>query len=489
MMFKPSNQPTPFHPPTPAAQAGSAANPSLTAALDVAAVLQHRLAESWLVGVDAARVRHLTQQRLAELADAPPDACVLLADSDPAALLAGLFAATLARCSLALGNPQWTVADWHRAIALLHPTHDWRSADLSTVALPSHRLTSRPSLQPHLLIPTGGTSGQLRFVIHTWETLGASAQGFRHFLQRESINSCCVLPLHHVSGLMQIVRSLLSGGTLTVHDYKALLQGKLPPIQPADYVISLVPTQLHRLLEQPHTTDWLRQFHTILLGGAPAWETLLDAAQRQHLPIALTYGMTETASQVATQLSEQFLQGQRSCGTALPHARIQIWDTHGQPVPPLQVGDVRVEAASLGLGYWPATRISSPFPTDDIGYVDEAGRLWIVGRSSDKIITGGENVFASEVEAAIRATGLVQDVAVLGVRDRHWGEVVTAVYVAQSSPLSQPDDTAELERAIVQHLCTTLAPPQRPKRWVALDQLPRNHQGKLNRASLKALLE
>ncbi|MBW4653960.1 MAG: AMP-binding protein [Kaiparowitsia implicata GSE-PSE-MK54-09C] len=470
--------------------------------MDVAALLQHRLAESWLVGVDAARVRHLTQQRLAELADAPPTACILLADSDPAALLAGLFAATLARCSLALGNPQWTATDWHRAIALLHPTHDWRSPELSSVSLPPAQPPHPPSrlpLQPHLLIPTGGTSGQLRFVIHTWETLSASAYGFRQFLQRELVNSCCVLPLHHVSGLMQLVRSLLSGGTLTVHDYKALLQGNLPPIQPADYVISLVPTQLQRLLDQPHTLDWLRQFHTVLLGGAPAWQALLDAAQQQRLPIALTYGMTETASQVATQSPEHFLQGQRSCGLALSHARIQIWDAHGQLLPPLQVGEVRVEAASLGLGYLPLTALPSPFPTDDMGYVDEAGRLWIVGRSSDKIITGGENVFASEVEAAIRATGLVQDVAVLGVSDRHWGEVVTAVYVAQSSNNSQPGgsqpdgsqsgDRAELETAIAQHLCTTLAPAKRPKRWVALDQLPRNQQGKLNRAALKALLE
>jgi len=103
-----------------------------------------------------------------------------------------------------------------------------------------------------------------------------------------------------------------------------------------------------------------------------------------------------------------------------------------------------------------------------------------VGRSSDKIITGGENVFASEVEAAIRTTGLVKDVCVVGVGDRHWGEIVTAFYV----PSHNTTELNQLSRA----LQPILSKFKQPKRWIAVTQIPRNAQGKINRQQLQSCL-
>jgi O-succinylbenzoic acid--CoA ligase len=115
-----------------------------------------------------------------------------------------------------------------------------------------------------------------------------------------------------------------------------------------------------------------------------------------------------------------------------------------------------------------------------LGYFDDLGELHLVGRSSSKIITGGENVFPAEVEAGIRATQLVSDVCVIGIPDRDWGEAVTAAYV-----LANPDiSLSQLQQATSDRLTHF----KRPKQWIAFDSLPRNAQGKLNLAQIRAAI-
>ncbi len=103
------------------------------------------------------------------------------------------------------------------------------------------------------MIPTGGSSGEVRFAIHTWDNLFIAADGFYEYFGREPLHNCCVLPLYHVSGLMQVFRSLVSEGSLNFFEYKALLKGILPEIEPEHYFLSLVPTQLIRLLKNAET--------------------------------------------------------------------------------------------------------------------------------------------------------------------------------------------------------------------------------------------
>lgn len=118
------------------------------------------------------------------------------------------------------------------------------------------------------MIPTGGSSGKIRFAIHTWETLTAAVRGFQEFFAVEQINSCCVLPLYHVSGLMQFLRSFTTGGKLIVVPFKTLESLTSPfnfaeQFAPANSFLSLVPTQLQRLLQRPAAVDWLTQFRII----------------------------------------------------------------------------------------------------------------------------------------------------------------------------------------------------------------------------------
>jgi O-succinylbenzoic acid--CoA ligase len=316
----------------------------------------------------------------------------------------------------------------------------------------------------------------------------ASVQGFRQYFGVDRVHSCCVLPLYHVSGLMQVMRSFTSGGQLTIVPLRELLTC---PIDPRHFFLSLVPTQLQRLLDTPHPSipsspHPLSSFQTILLGGAPAWSDLLERARQQRLRLAPTYGMTETASQIATLKPEDFLRGKSGCGQVLPHARVVIRGASGEVLGANQTGTITIQSSSRSLGYFPnpiphPPSPTSPYQTDDLGFLDSEGYLHIVGRNSDKIITGGENVFPAEVEAAIRATGQVQDVCVVGVGDRRWGQAVTAVYV----PLETEICLETVRAGLTQCLCKF----KHPKQWVAVEQLPRNAQGKINRKQVTAIAE
>ncbi len=319
-----------------------------------------------------------------------------------------------------------------------------------------------------VLIPTGGTSGQIKFAIHSFESLAASVQGFQSFFGLEQVNCFCLLPLYHVSGLMQVMRSLLSEGTFYLGDYGELKRGILPEGDFSDFCISLVPTQLQVLLEV--CPEWLQQFRLILIGGAPPWRSLLDKAREYQLNIALTYGMTETASQVVALKPQDFLAGKNCAGQVLPHAKVHLD----------QDGLISIQAKSLFHGYYPELRGDRPFITDDIGYVDDEGYLHIVGRKSQKIISGGENIYPAEIEAAIQGTGLTKDVAVCGIPDKYWGEAVVAVLVLKSD--------VRIEK-IKQAIADQLSRYKLPKHWFPVSELPRNAQGKLNRTVLREMIE
>ena len=128
------------------------------------------------------------------------------------------------------------------------------------------------------------------------------------------------------------------------------------------------------------------------------------------------------------------------------------------------------------------------FETDDLGYFDPQGYLYITSRRSLRIITGGEKVFPSEVEAVILETKLVQDICVLGLPDSYWGEVVTAVYVPVNSGIIQEINSEEIQAAIALHLTQHLAKYKHPKIWFPVEKLPRNTQGKINYQTLRKTL-
>lgn len=456
-----------------------------------------RIGEDWLIGDDTHQFHHLTEQLFQEFTQlyqgkTPPK--ILLAESHPWRFLAAFLAAVAADCPVFLGNPTWVEQEWQQVLTLVQPDLIFGQA-INPLPTPHSGLRTQYSPLPNsIMIPTGGSSGQIRFAIHTWQTLMASVQGFHQYFDYKAINSFCVLPLYHVSGLMQFLRSLITGGRFVILPFKAVVAGQGQEIDPTEFFISLVPTQLQRLLTA-QKANWLSQFQTVLLGGAPAWESLLEEARRHQIPLAPTYGMTETASQVVTLKPEAFLAGDNSCGQVLPHAQVTIRSPTDEILGTNQPGIVTIQSESLAWGYYSdlalnqvlysveaTPNLNSKIPTlksDDLGFFDEQGYLTVIGRRSQKIITGGENVFPAEVEAAILATQLVIDVSVIGLPDQDWGQVVTAVYV----PCSLAVSLDVLQEAVANKLSKF----KRPKYWVPVEHLPRNPQGKVNNDDLKKM--
>lgn len=323
-----------------------------------------------------------------------------------------------------------------------------------------------------LCIPTGGSSGAMKLARHDERTLGAAVRGFCAHFGEERVDAVGLLPVWHVSGLMAWARCRFTGGKYRAWDWKRVERGERPePARSGAEFLSLVPTQLARLLNDSAAREWLRGFRAVLIGGGPAWPELRARARAERLPLAFSYGMTETAALVAAQRPEEFLAGDDSSGRSLPHARLGT-DVEGR---------IEIEAASLFSGYWPEARPAGAWRTDDLGEIDAAGRLRVRGRADALIISGGEKVNPAEVEAALRVAGgaALVDVAVAGLPNPEWGSEVVALYCG-------PESLAERLRACMEG---ELAPAKRPKRYVALppESWPRDVRGKLNRAALADL--
>ncbi|MBL9214582.1 MAG: AMP-binding protein [Opitutaceae bacterium] len=392
-----------------------------------------------------------------------------------ARLLGGAAAHGRARHEVGEPDPGRFRAAFARAVAgggevfLCNPDWGRRERDQVDALLRSHP-PAQAGEEGWLMIPTGGTSGQVRFARHDAATLAAAVRGFTRHFGLTQVNALGLLPLHHVSGLMAWMRCVLTGGEYRPAAWKAVERGELPvlPAKAQRWTVSLVPTQLERLLHDARSVEWLRGFRLILLGGAPAWPELLDKAAALRLPLSPGYGMTETAAMIAALRPDEFLAGARGSGSLLPHARVSLSDE----------GVISVGGDSLFRGYYPEWRPAGEFATGDGGYFDSAGRLHVTGRRDAVIITGGEKVDPGEVESILRGSGELPDVVVLGLPDAEWGQRVVAAYPAEQKP--------RLE-AVQAALARLLAPAKRPKQFVPITPWPANTQGKVNRAEAARL--
>ncbi len=321
-----------------------------------------------------------------------------------------------------------------------------------------------------LCIPTGGSAGAMKLARHDERTLGAAVEGFCAHFGVERVDALGLLPVWHVSGLVAWARCVWTSGVYRVANWKDVEAGRRPGALEGGF-LSLVPTQLARLLGDAQAEAWLRSFRAVFVGGGPAWPELLAAGRAAGLPLSFSYGMTETAAMVAALRPEEFLAGGDGVGTVLPHARITA-EADGRLV---------IDAASLFCGYWPETREAGPWRTDDLGEIDAEGRLRVRGRADALIITGGEKVDPAEVTAALR--GVVPGVEVVGVPHSEWGSEVVALY-----PLAA-GAAAVSEIVWRAALAGRLAAANVPKRLVAVPAgaWPRSAQGKVNRAALADL--
>jgi O-succinylbenzoic acid--CoA ligase len=378
---------------------------------------------------------------------------ILISQANPQDFMTAFSDAVGGKSVIFLCDPKWGATE---------------QAQLETLVRSPNSSLPAPGLpQGWLCIPTGGTSGRLKFARHDQETLVAAVRGFSRHFGLARVNAAGVLPLYHVSGLMAWLRCALTGGEYLPLDWKAVEAGDLPvlPAKPDGWTISLVPTQLERLVANEGAVAWLKGFRIIFLGGGPAWPALLDRAAAAGLRLSLGYGMTETAAMVTALRPEEFLAGARNNGTALPYATVRVGESD----------TIVIGGDSLFRGYYPQWREEGDFETQDRGLLDERNHLFVLGRRDAVIISGGEKVEPAEVEGVLRGTGQFSDVVVLGLPDEKWGQVVVAVYPATNSP-----DLGAVRTV----LSTRLAAHKRPKRYIPIGTWPVNAQGKVDRAEI-----
>jgi o-succinylbenzoate---CoA ligase len=334
------------------------------------------------------------------------------------------------------------------------------------------------------LLFTSGTSGRPKGVRLSYGNHRASA---RAAVQRLEIShddrTLLCLPLHHVGGLAIVMRSAIFGTTVVLHERfdaaavtKSLLNERITQV-------SLVSTMLGRLLDQTPGLAAPPTLRCVLLGGGPAPDALLQRAWRAHLPIAPTYGLTEAASQVASVSATEART--RSVRSALPVAdtEIRIADSDGKALPAGQAGEILVRGPQVMRGYLDPTASARALRDDwlhtgDIGVLDAEGRLSVLDRRTDLIVSGGENVYPAEVESVLLDHPDVREAAVIGQADREWGQRVCAFVVLEAgASLDAP--------ALIAHCRTRLAGFKIPRRFERVDALPRTVTGKLQRQRLR----
>jgi o-succinylbenzoate---CoA ligase len=205
----------------------------------------------------------------------------------------------------------------------------------------------------------------------------------------------------------------------------------------------------------------------VLVGGGPAPVALLARARAAGLPVLHTYGLTEAGSQVTAERPGDA--DGATAGWPLPGVEVRVSD-----------GEIEVRGPTMMLGYLGEPPLSGWFPTGDLGAVDGRGRLVVQARRSDLIVSGGENVYPAEVEAALLSHPDVADCAVLPWPDEELGQIGCAAVVVR-----RPVGDAELR----EHCRARLAGFKVPRKFAVLDALPRNAAGKADRPALLRFLQ
>ncbi len=343
-----------------------------------------------------------------------------------------------------------------------------------------------------VIMYTSGTTGRPKGVLITygmqwWNAIG-SALNLGH---RPDDRWLACLPLFHIGGLSILMRSVIYGISVVLlekFDERAVNQAIR---REGVSIISVVSIMLQRMLAALETEEekasYPASLRCVLLGGGPAPLPLLERCAGLHIPVAQTYGLTESCSQAVTLAPADALRKPGSAGRPLLPVQLQIL-RDGQPVPAGEPGTIYLKGPTITPGY--ADRPAETahafqdgwFCTGDLGYLDADGYLYVLDRRSDLIISGGENVYPAEIEGVLLAHPAVAEAGVCGLTDPHWGQVPIAF--VKSHPGHSVTSTILLEHAR-QHL----ARYKLPRKIYFVEQLPRNSSGKLLRRELLGLLE
>lgn len=354
-----------------------------------------------------------------------------------------------------------------------------------------HPPTPLTAETPAVIMYTSGTTGRPKgAVLSHGNLLSQCITVLRAAKERRDDNiAMAVPPMFHVAGLAGVAGNIFAGIPTVIYDAGSFDPGALLDQLAAEKVTSifLVPA-----MWQAVCAEQLRQPRDVVLrtmswGAAPATPALLRT-MAETFPEAETvaaFGQTEMSPVTCLLLGEDAIRKIGSVGKPVPAISYRIVDPMMEDVPVGEVGEIVYRGPNMMLGYWNKPEETKKafaggwFHSGDLVREDEDGFLWVVDRSKDMIITGGENVYSAEVEAAVAEHDAIVDVAVYGRPDDRWGEAVVAAVVAK------PDAPRPTVDELREFLGDKLARYKQPTvlRW--LDELPRNTSGKVLKTSLR----
>ncbi|TVQ68090.1 MAG: hypothetical protein EA360_00660 [Balneolaceae bacterium] len=360
------------------------------------------------------------------------------------------------------------------------------SSWISDSVPPDHRFSLAGADQTAGLFLTSGSTGFSKLVpLKRSQIFFAAHASSVHVKAEPASHWLLTLPLNHVGGASIIYRSLLYHSAIWLQegfdsDAVRILLSEQPEIS----VASMVPTMLHQIMKdpvfQPHSG-----FRALLLGGGPITEKLVLQALSRKIPVVTSYGMTETAAQIASNpltLSETPYTG-GDAGPIFPPNEAEIRDDAGLPLPHGSSGKIWLRGPQLFGGYHAYDEaqpfdLQGWFDTGDFGRITEKGHLIIQSRRTDLIITGGENASAAVTEEALERFEGVARAAVIGVPDETWGQKMVAFI--------EPEKEMEPDQAsILAQLKGELLPHQIPKEIILTDRLPVTPALKIKKAELR----
>jgi acyl-CoA synthetase (AMP-forming)/AMP-acid ligase II len=354
---------------------------------------------------------------------------------------------------------------------------------------------------PTILLYTSGTTALPKGVVLTYLSLSVYVTNTVGPANPETHDVMMLsVPVYHVAGATAIMSSIWGGRTLVV----------LPQFEPHAWLEAVqservthsfvVPTMLSRIMDEPDFDKYdLSSLRLLAYGAAPMpYEVVRRAVGVFKCGLMNAYGQTESTSTITylgpedhviegtEEEKQRKLERLRSVGRAMEDVQIAIMDPEGNILSPGQEGEIVAQGARLMTGYWKREEetaealVDGWLHTGDVGWMDRDGYVFIIGRTKDLIIRGGENISPGEIETVLEQHPKIEEAAVIGVPHLEWGEEVKAIVVLKPGESATADE-------IMQYARSRMASFKAPKYVTFVDELPRNYLGKVLKTDLRKL--